>query len=436
MTTMDSTITLKKIHHRNKDRIGLFFDYDQGLVQKVKQLPDRAYSKTLNCWYLPYTKSAFQSLNSVGINYIIEQTPSSDQIGLTISSNLNADRKLTSEPLKGVSKPEKRVKKVPRKTISSKKTRISGRISSEWRDRLSKFKVYLEQNRYSASTVSAYMQVLRVYFIWYGERSVSDMDIEVLRKFSHSYFFEGKYSRSYQNIWINAIKLFLEKFGDIPIDVKDLERPRKSGYLPNVLSEHEIRQLIASYRNLKHKAIIMTIYACGLRKSELLNLKLDHLDGQRKVLRVVNSKGAKDRDIALPEALLKLLRQYFVIYKPKVYLFNGQHRLQYSASSVDKILKNGLSAIKITKKITPHCLRHSYATHLVEKNINLRYIQESLGHKSSKTTELYTRLSKENISNMVSPVDFWEDINPTLPPQKGVDNTPKNNINNTFGDKR
>ena len=149
-------------------------------------------------------------------------------------------------------------------------------------------------------------------------------------------------------------------------------------------------------------------YSCGLRKSELINLKITDLDSARRVIRIRNSKGAKDRDVSMPLGLLKLISKYYHQYKPKEYLFNGQNSLQYSSSSIDKMLKAGVKKAGIKKRITTHSLRHSYATHLVERNINLRFIQEALGHNSSRTTEIYTKLSKENIANMVSPIDFWE----------------------------
>jgi len=227
-----------------------------------------------------------------------------------------------------------------------------------------------------------------------------------LDKFNHSYFIQENFSRSYQNIWINAIKLFCKKHLDIEVDVDKLERPRPSNHLPDVLSQEEVTRFLTSFKNLKHRAIMMTYYACGLRKSELINLKIEHIDGNRNVIKIVNSKGAKDRNLPLPKTLKELLRTYYKAYLPKVYLFNGQKSLQYSSSSIDKLIKKGVKISGIKKKITAHSLRHTYATHLVEKNVNLRYIQEALGHKSSKTTEIYTKLSKEAISNMVSPIEF------------------------------
>ncbi len=146
-----------------------------------------------------------------------------------------------------------------------------------------------------------------------------------------------------------------------------------------------------------------------MRKSELINLKLTDMDNKRRIIRIRNSKGARDRDISMPEALLKQIQEYYRHYKPMVYLFNGQNKLRYSAKSIENILIIGLKNCNINKKITIHNLRHSYATQLVERNINIRYIQEGSGHNSSKTTKIYTYPSKGNVANMVGPIDFWNE---------------------------
>jgi len=211
------------------------------------------------------------------------------------------------------------------------------------------------------------------------------------------------------NIWINAIKLFFKVNRHPEIQLDRIERPRKSTYLPDILSQKEVIQFIGSFNNLKHQTIMLTIYACGLRKSELINLKIQDIDGHRNVIKIQQSKGAKDRLLPLPESLKLLLRKYYLQYKPKEYLFNGQNKLQYSSTSIDKLVKRAVRKMGIKKRITAHTLRHSYATHLVERNLNLRYIQEALGHRSSKTTEIYTQLSQNKISKMISPIDFWEE---------------------------
>ena len=153
----------------------------------------------------------------------------------------------------------------------------------------------------------------------------------------------------------------------------------------------------------------MLIYSAGLRRSELLNLTVSDIDSERMVINIIGAKGKKDRISLLSDNLLQLLRNYYIKYKPKKFLFEGQSGGPYSATSVAKILKNAASKAGIRKAVTPHMLRHSFATHLLEQGTDLRYIQELLGHKNSKTTEIYTHVSKRAIDKIKNPVDdFFE----------------------------
>jgi site-specific recombinase XerD len=382
---MNNSIKISEIYHNSRWYLGISFPYDEELIALIRQLPSRKYSKTLRSWLLPLDDSSLHELNKLNIETVWSKKPTQLKIG----SETKVVQKIIPHSKK------QKLKKIT--------------IDPYWLDRIDQFEKYLLQKRYSQKTIDSYLNILKLFFGWWKNRPLQELCIEEANAFNYEYFILGKHSRSYQNIWVSALKLYLDKFSDVNIDLKQLERPMASKTLPNVLSENEVKRLINSFRNIKHKAIIMTFYACGLRKSELINLKIKEIDSGRGLIRIRNSKGAKDRDVALPKSLLMLLRVYYIKYQPKEYLFNGQNSLQYSGSSIDKIIKRGLKRAGIKKYITAHGLRHSYATHLVEHNINLRFIQDSLGHKSSKTTEIYTKLSKENISSMPSPIDFWEE---------------------------
>ncbi len=186
----------------------------------------------------------------------------------------------------------------------------------------------------------------------------------------------------------------------------------KERKLPNILSLSEVNTLLQVTKNLKHKMILTTIYACGLRVGELVNLKIEDIDGKRKTLHLKQAKGKKDRMVPIPDCLLEELREYYKLYRPKKYLFEGRNAkslpktVKYSPSSIRQFYKRSLFAANIRKKSTLHTLRHSYATHLYEKGINLRSIQVLLGHNSSKTTELYTHVSNIHINNTPSPLEF------------------------------
>ena len=167
-----------------------------------------------------------------------------------------------------------------------------------------------------------------------------------------------------------------------------------------------MKAIISAPTNQKHKTMLSLIYSCGLRCGELLALQPHHIDSKRNIVLLKNSKGKKDRIVPLSPKILELLRDYYRVYKPKTFLFEGQKEgTPYDARSLQLILKQALKKTGITKPATLHWLRHSYATHLLESGTDLRYIQELLGHNSSKTTEIYTHVSTKSIQQIKSPFD-------------------------------
>ena len=190
------------------------------------------------------------------------------------------------------------------------------------------------------------------------------------------------------------------------INIDKIHRPKRAKVLPNVLSKEEIKLILDAHSNIKHKMMLSLIYSCGLRCGELLALEPVHIDSKRNIVLLKNSKGKKDRIVPLSPKILEMLRDYYKVYKPTVYLFEGRTTgLQYDARSLQLIIKQALQKTGITKPVTLHWLRHSYATHLLESGTDLRYIQELLGHNSSKTTEIYTRVSTKSLQQIKSPFD-------------------------------
>jgi site-specific recombinase XerD len=208
-----------------------------------------------------------------------------------------------------------------------------------------------------------------------------------------------------QNQAINSIKFYYERVLGQARKVYFIERPQKEKFLPEVMSIEEVTILLKSISNLKHRAIIMTIYSGGLRISELINLKVKDIDGNRMQIRISQSKGKKDRYTLLSKKTLITLRQYFTEYKPKEWLFEGENGKKYSDSSIYSIFKKALNDARIYKKVTVHGLRHSFATHLLESGTDLRYIQSLLGHSSSKTTEIYTHITTKGFDQIKNPLD-------------------------------
>ena len=185
-----------------------------------------------------------------------------------------------------------------------------------------------------------------------------------------------------------------------------IHRPKSSKILPNVLSKEEVKMILQAIGNLKHKAMLSLIYSCGLRRSELLKLRPGDIDAKRMLVIIKQAKGRKDRIVPLSQKILDILREYFKVYAPKYWLFEGQDgQSAYDERSLQNVLKQALQRSKINKPVTLHWLRHSYATHLLENGTDLRYIQEILGHSSSRTTEIYTHVSTRSIQNVISPYD-------------------------------
>ena len=269
-----------------------------------------------------------------------------------------------------------------------------------------RFEHYLQSKRYSSNTIKVYAETLRVFLRYFASKSIEEISNEDLIAFNNDYILKNNFSSSYQNQLVNAVKLYYSAIQHKRIVVEMVHRPRREKTLPNVLSKEEVKKLLNASTNLKHRAMLSLIYACGLRRSELLNLTFKDIQADRLIITVRQSKGKKDRIVTLSPLLLVELRQYYLQFRPLKYLFEGQIAGEkYSARSLEEILKKACKTAKINKPVTLHWLRHSYATHLLERGTDLRYIQELLGHSSSRTTEIYTHVSMKSLSQICSPFD-------------------------------
>jgi len=271
--------------------------------------------------------------------------------------------------------------------------------------RLKEYKSLLVQKRYSKNTIDIYCNYFEDFCKYFNKQDIEKIKMDEINTYILNLIKLKNISTSQQNQRINAIKFYYEKVLGRDKQYYELHRPKKEHKLPKVLSKNEIKKIFNVTNNLKHKCILMLIYSAGLRRSELLNITINDIDPERMIIHINGAKGRKDRISLLSENLLQLLRQYYKQYRPKKYLFEGQNGGQYSATSVANILKKAAKTIGINKTVTPHMLRHSFATHLLEQGTDLRYIQELLGHKSSKTTEIYTHVSKKAINKIKNPID-------------------------------
>ncbi len=278
-------------------------------------------------------------------------------------------------------------------------------LSDEVKANINHFKSWLIQKRYSENTIKTYVGSIIVFLNYHKEKNVEELNAKDWEQFNIEYILKNKYSASFQNQVCNAIKLFFSKEFGIYVPIENIERPRRSLILPNILSAEEVKKILTASPNLKHWTMLSLIYSAGLRRSELINLKLVDIDSSRMTIHIRQSKGKKDRVLPLSSKILELLREYYKFYKPKEYLFEGQYGGMYGKRSIQLVFNSALRKSGIKKKATLHTLRHSNATHLLEAGTDLRYIQELLGHKSSKTTEIYTHVSQTKLQNIRNPFD-------------------------------
>ena len=338
----------KIVKHKGESRIAVYFEKNAEWITRFKKQADARWSNTLKAWHLP-------------------------------DNEANRLRFKLDLPIV---------------------------LSEIHLQKIAQFKRWLSSKRYSENTIKTYTDALKTFLKYYHNKPIEQITNEDIIAFNNDYILKNKLSASYQNQTVNAIKLFFKEIEGAKLNIELVHRPKREKLLPNVLSKEEIKQILNAPTNIKHKAMLSLIYACGLRRSELLNLKPNDIDSKRGVIIIRQSKGKKDRIAPLSEKIVEMLREYYKTYKPATWLFEGQTMNEkYDERSLASVLKRALEKTNISKPVTLHWLRHSYATHLLENGTDLRYIQELLGHKSSKTTEIYTHVSTKNIQNIKSPFD-------------------------------
>lgn len=377
---MEKHVKLYRKNHKGEGRLLVEFAYDAELIRLIKTMPDALWSRENKAWHVADEPGKMDELLRLfrGIAWV-------DYTGLRNTTVPGID-KLTG------------TKQYAKPALPA--------LPETGKNKLSVFETWMRSKRYSASTIKTYSDSLQTFLRYYAGKSIEEISNDDLIHFNNEYILANSYSSSFQNQVVNAVKLFFTTVENRKIDVELIHRPRREHRLPNVLSKEEVKAVIENLANVKHRTMLSLIYACGLRRSELLNLQPANIDAKRHLLIILNAKGKKDRVVPISDKTLELLRGYYKAYRPQVWLFEGQNRGErYSEESLAKVLKMGCGKAGITKPVTLHWLRHSYATHLLEAGTDLRFIQELLGHKSSKTTEIYTHVSIKSLQNIKSPFD-------------------------------
>jgi integrase/recombinase XerD len=369
------TIQIQEGVVNNRRRLLVIFSYDAAVISLIRAIPGARWEPGLRCWHVAITQ--------MNVNHLINLFQDRTIYDLTIHENVTTQR-----------------------VAGKASTRILQPLGKEEVDKIESFRRWMRFRRYSESTIKTYMEMTITFLRFIKPKNADDEVDNDLQRFTNEYILPKKLSFSYQNQMINALKLFYAEIIKHDLKVDQVRRPRSEHKLPNVLSKEEVKMLLKMMQNLKHRAMLSTIYACGLRRGELLNLKPQDIDSKRGVLIIRNAKGKKDRVVPIAGKIVELLREYYRQYRPKHWLFEGiKPGTPYDERSLQQVLKKAIFLAKIKKTITLHWLRHSYATHLHESGVDIRFIQELLGHKSSKTTEIYTHVSTKSLQNIRSPFE-------------------------------
>ena len=363
-------VNAQKTIHKKQVVLLLTFKYNDTIINHIRSLKKFTWSRTKNGWISPFSEDILTQVKNI----------------LQNDALIKIDKSITKKLYHRGVKKERNLTEVNKEIIRN-------------------YVKYLRGKRYSESTIMSYFTFIADFIDFSQPNPIHQLDNRSVELFIEDVFIDRKYSVSSQRQFISALKLFVVFYPDCKIDSIHLERPKHSKKLPSVLSQQEVITLLQVTKNLKHRAILALLYSAGMRIGELINLELRHIDITRRQLFIQNGKGRKDRYVILADSFLPLLQNYLNTYVPKRFFVEGPKGVKYSDSSIRKFLHASTKLAKISKRVTPHTLRHSYATHLLENGIGLRHIQELLGHAKPETTMIYTHVAKKDLLEIRSPLD-------------------------------
>lgn len=400
-------VLLQPIHHRNEDCIGIYFKKNDGLQKVIQKEVNAKWSKTKNCWYISLSEKNYKHLAAALLRkasidngelrkYLLEKKKNK-----TVTTSSEEKKIIT--PKKIVAKEIKMVGRTPNSTQT---------ISKENEQALEDYHRHLILKGYSESTIRTYTNEFSQFLKAIKNKSANEFGVERLKNYLEYCYTKLHLNENTMHSKINSLKFYYEQVLRKEKFFWEIPRPKKPLQLPKLLNEDELRKLFNALSNKKHKAMLFTAYSSGLRVSEVVKLKIAHIDSKRMQIFIERAKGKKDRYVNLSPVLLDILRKYLSTYKPrpKNYLFESEQTLSaYPARTVQQIFSNAKKKAGITKDVGIHSLRHSFATHLLDKGTDIKYIKDLLGHFNIKTTERYLHVSKERLINIVSPFDdLWK----------------------------
>jgi site-specific recombinase XerD len=410
------TVILKPLQHKQEENIGIYFPDIAVLNRAVRKIKKARWTRTHTCWYVPLAKenyheivAAFKGIAGIehaSLHQYLANKKKSDH-GKPVSAMQNQETKANNLPVilpGSVAATQK---------VNSREVTVykGGKIHSVNVHVIPAMEQRLKLKAYSASTIRTYLQEITHLLGMLKNIPADDLTPEHLKRYMVYCSQEMKLKENTLHSRINALKFYYEQVLGREKFFWEIPRPKKQFLLPKVLGEDEVARLFNALANPKHKAMLFTIYSAGLRVSEIASLKMRDIDSSRMQIRIENAKGKKDRYVNLSPVLLDILRAYIKTNKPKpkLYLFESdQTGDAYPTRTIQRIFQLAKEKARISKQVGVHSLRHSFATHMLEKGIDIRYIKDLLGHFNIKTTEIYLHVKKEQLVNIISPLDdLW-----------------------------
>ena len=387
------SINLKPLYHRQQECIGLFYANNSSLNNIVKKLPAIKSSQTYKCWYLPLSKDNYNKLHFA----------------------LQGKAEIMNDDLKEYLEKRKKINSIVVPVQSASNSQPGGKHSSPiWKlskenlEALENFVQQLKLKAYSDSTIRTYRNEFSQLLQLLASKPVNDVTPEMLKRYLVYCYEKLRLTENTLHSRINAIKFYFEQVLGKEKFFWEIPRPKKALQLPRLLNEKELANLFNALANKKHKTMLFTAYSAGLRVSEIVNLKLKDIDSSRMQIFIEKAKGKKDRYVNLSPVLLDILRSYLKTADPRPtkFLFESGYTTDaYPIRTVQQIFSNAKTRAGIQKEVGIHSLRHSFATHLLEKGTDIRYIKDLLGHFDIKTTERYLHVAKQKLVNIISPLD-------------------------------
>lgn len=397
-----TSITLRPFFHRGKENVAIEAPNLSALTLAIRKPSGAKWSQTHRTWYVPFTEGAGNQITTALTSF---GEVNSNELGQYVAKKQRVEATCVTKPAIVVKEGLPLIKAKPAVLTPV------WQLSPPNLDALQRFVEELKLRAYSPSTLSTYRTEFLQLLQLLKTRPVHTLTPDDLRRYMLYITEKQRVSANTAHSRINALKFYFEQVLGREKFFWEIPRPKKPQLLPKLLNEDEIARLFKALGNRKHKALLFTAYSAGLRVSEVVNLKIAHIDSGRMQILLCQAKGKKDRYVGLSPVLLDILRSYFKAEKPRPNLFlfeSEQTHTAYPTRTVQKIFTTAKIKAGISKEVGIHSLRHSFATHLLDKGTNIRYIKDLLGHFDIKTTERYLHVSKKSLVNIVSPFDdLW-----------------------------